>query len=74
MSAVAGGSGLLEFHFHLIRVRNRHLDAGFGFKLLTYFGQTIVSLVTVNPDGQLTFVNGGSGRASHAQSSQTDQG
>jgi hypothetical protein len=65
---------LLEFHFHLIRVSNPHLDAGFGFKSLANFGQTIVSLVTVNPDGQLTFVNGGGGRAGYAQSSQTDQG
>ena len=72
--AVAGGGGLLEFDFNLIRVGDGDLDAGFGFKLLADFGQAVVALVTVDPDGQLTFINGSSGRAGHAQGSQTDQG
>ena len=59
--AVAGGGGLLELHFYLIRVSDGHLDAGLGFELLAYFGQAVVALVTVDPDGQLTFVNRSSG-------------
>ena len=72
--AVASGGGLLEFHFNLIRVSHSNLDAGFCFKLLTHFSQTVVSLVTVDPDGQLAFIDGSSSRASDAKSGQTDQG
>ena len=38
---------------------NSNLNTSSLLELLTYLGNTVISLVAVNPDGELTFFNTG---------------
>ncbi|VEB51440.1 Uncharacterised protein [Salmonella enterica subsp. enterica] len=63
------GCHLREFLFQLIRVLNGHFNAGVLLKFFTDLGQTVITLVAVDPDNQFTFFNFGESRGRKSSSS-----
>ena len=53
--AIAGSSGLLELNLNLIRMSNSYLNAGFLGVSVTNLGNSVVALITVNPDEFLLY-------------------
>ncbi|MNF75518.1 hypothetical protein D3C84_575860 [compost metagenome] len=64
---VTGGGGLLELVGSTVGVRHFDLDPGVGGELLADLGQAFVTLVAIDPDNQLAFLDGRLSRQRQAQ-------
>ncbi|SAE62397.1 Uncharacterised protein [Enterobacter cloacae] len=59
---IAGCRNLRELLFQFVRVFYGDFDTGVFLEFFAHFGQTVIALVAVNPDNQLTFFNFGESR------------